>query len=83
MQIISPSLNGHSKTGKILGFSSRYINLNLKYLCKISKVAKVFSPPPPLRRISNFAVPSCQIILMTLATKYYYTTILFTLQRLG
>ena len=32
---------------------------------------------------SNFAVPSCQIILMTLATKYYYTTILSTLQRLG
>ena len=44
---------------------------------------KVLYPPPPLRRTSNFAVPSCQIFLMTLATKYYYTTILSTLQRLG
>ena len=42
-----------------------------------------FVSPPPLRRTSNFAVPSCQIFLMTLATKYYYTTILSTLQRLG
>ena len=56
--------------------------LSLNFHTKFQKL-KSFVSPPPLRRTSNFAVPSCQIILMTLATKYYYTSILSTLQRLG